>query len=50
LESKVNEYTGTKNYQKELQAITKIDTKLSMGFIEAAFSFSRTFSQFSNST
>lgn len=33
LESKVNEYTGTKNYQKELQDITKIDTKLSMSFI-----------------
>jgi hypothetical protein len=50
LESKVNEYTGTQNYQKELQKITKIDSRLSFDFLKAAFSFSRTFDQFSNST
>ena len=50
LESKVSSYTGTENYQKELQKITKIDSRLSFFFIQASFSFSKTFKQFLNST
>jgi hypothetical protein len=46
----VNEYTGTENYQKDLQRITKFDTRLSYDFLKAAFSFSRTFEEFRNST
>ena len=43
LESKVSTYSGTENYQKDLQRITKIDSRLSYGFVKAAFSFSRTY-------
>ena len=50
LESRVSTFTGTENYQKELSRVTKIDTRLSYSFLKAAFSFSRTFEEFSNST
>ena len=43
MESKVSSYTGTENYQKELQKITKIDTRLSYSFVSASFSFSKTY-------
>ena len=50
VESKITQFSGTLNYQKYLANIIKIDTRLSIFFVKLAFSRSKSFEEYRNST
>ena len=50
VDSKITQFSGTSNYQKYLANIIKIDTRLSIFFVKFAFSYSKSFEEYKNST